>query len=89
MNVIHMEEEAFFELIEKVVERIATKYNAPPDKWIDGGEAMQKLGIKSPTTLQKYRDEGRIRFTQPDKKIILYDRYSIDEFLEDNAKETF
>lgn len=89
MNVIHMEEDAFYELIEKVVRRIKEKHDAPLDKWIDGEEAMKKLGIKSTTTLQKYRDEGRIRFSQADKRIIMYDRLSIEEYLEKNAKDTF
>lgn len=89
MNVIHIEEQAFYELIEQVVERIVAKHNAPMDRWIDGEEVMKLLRITSTTTLQKYRDEGKIRFSQPSKKIILYDRLSIDEFLENNAKETF
>lgn len=39
--------------------------------------------------MQKLRNEGRIRFSQPEKKIILYDMTSIDEFLEKHAKEVF
>jgi hypothetical protein len=35
------------------------------------------------------RDEGKIRFSHPQKKIILYDRDSIGGYLEDNAQETF
>ncbi len=89
MNVIHMEEKAFYELVQQVIEQLAAKYNAPLDKWIDGEEAMRKLKIKSTTTLQNYRDEGKIRFSQPSKKVILYDRFSIDEFIEKNAKDTF
>lgn len=43
---------------------------------------MHAMNIKSKTTLQKLRDEGKIRFTQPQKKIILYDRESIEQYLE-------
>ena len=32
---------------------------------------MQLLRIKSPTTLQKLRDEGKIGFSQPEKKRIV------------------
>jgi len=39
--------------------------------------------------MQRYRDEGLIRFTQPSRKIILYDRDSILEFLNTKAKDTF
>lgn len=89
MNVICLEEEAFYTLLNQVFEKLDKKNVDKEDKWISGKEAMQKLRISSKTTLQKFRDEGKIRFSQPDKKIILYDLKSIYEFLEKNAKETF
>ena len=89
MEVICLEDHAFFALIEKVVERIKEKHNSKGNKWIGGEEAMKRLNITSKTTLQKFRDEGRIRFRQPEKKIIVYDAESIDEYLEKHAKETF
>ena len=89
MNVIVIEEAAFYALIEEVVGRIKEKHKITEDKWISGKEAMKKLRIKSPTTLQKLRDEGRIRFSQPDKKIILYDTDSLNEYLSKHSKETF
>ena len=60
-----------------------------PLRWINEKEAMELLSISSRTTLQKYRDEGRIRFTQPSKKVILYDRESILAFLDNHAQDTF
>lgn len=89
MQVVCLQEEAFYALFDKIVEHVEAKRKDLPDKWIDGEEAMRMLRIKSSGTLQKLRDEGKIRFTQPQKKIILYDRDSIDEFLEKHAHETF
>ncbi|ODS76936.1 MAG: hypothetical protein ABS46_18690 [Cytophagaceae bacterium SCN 52-12] len=89
MQVICLEEDAFYELIEQVVARLNDKHGQARDKWIADEEAMRLLNIKSKSTLQKLRDEGRIRFSQPQKKIILYDRDSIQEYLEKNARETF
>lgn len=89
MEVICIEDGAFYALIEQVVLRLQEKHGATPDKWIDDEEAMRLLRIKSKTTLQKLRDEGNIRFAQPSKKIILYDRESIEAFLQKNARETF
>ncbi len=60
-----------------------------PVKWMDKKEAMQLLRIKSATTLQKLRDEGKIRFSQPEKKHIVYDRGSINDYLEAHAREPF
>ena len=89
MEVVCLQEEAFYALFDKVVERVESKHKDAPAKWIDAEEAMALLNIKSTTTLQKLRDEGKIRFSQPQKKIILYDRDSIIQYIEQHARETF
>jgi sucrose-6-phosphate hydrolase SacC (GH32 family) len=89
MQVICLEEDAFFALVEQVVARLKKEHNKEKAKWVSDEEAMQLLNIKSKTTLQKLRDEGKIRFSQPQKKVILYDRNSIEIYLENNARETF
>ncbi|MCW3120846.1 MAG: hypothetical protein JWQ38_338 [Flavipsychrobacter sp.] len=89
MEVICIEDSAFYSLVEQVFQRLKEKENSRDDKWISADEAMNKLRISSKTTLQKLRDEGKIRFSQPEKKMILYDRDSIDSYLEKHAKETF
>lgn len=89
MELIQVDKEVFFELVEETVQRIMSQQSIQEDKWITGDEAMSLMRIKSKSTLQKFRDEGRIRYTQPDRKYILYDRDSIMEFLENNAQEPF
>jgi hypothetical protein len=89
MEVICLEETAFYALIEQVVKRLQDQHGVTADKWVDDEEAMRLLGIKSKTTLQKLRDEGKIRFSQPQKKIILYDRDSLDAYLQKHAHNTF
>lgn len=89
MEVICIEDGAFYALIEQVVQRIAGRAGARAEVWVDDEEAMRLLNIKSKTTLQKLRDEGKIRYSQPQKKIILYDRRSIEAYLERHAKEAF
>jgi hypothetical protein len=89
MDVVCLEERAFYALFDKVVEHIEKKFDQQPHKWIDGEEAMSLLNISSKTTLQKLRDTGKIRFSQPQPRIILYDRNSIDEYLENHAQDTF
>lgn len=89
MEVICLHDEAFYTLIEQVVARLTEKQGQQHEKWISDEQAMELLNIKSKTTLQKLRDEGRIRFSQPQKKIILYDRDSINSYLDKNAKNTF
>ena len=89
MNVVCLQEEAFYALFKKVVEHVESNRKDTEEKWIDGAEVMSILKIKSTTTLQKLRDEGQIRFSQPQKKIILYDRESVMDYIEKHARETF
>lgn len=64
MEVICLQDEAFYKLIEEVVDRIKEKQNVTQDKWISPERAMELLIIRSKTTLQKLRDKGGIAFTQ-------------------------
>jgi Helix-turn-helix domain len=89
MEVICLEDAAFYSLIEQVVARLSTAIMNEKEKWINEEQAMSLLNVKSKTTMQKLRDEGKIRFSQPQKKIILYDRESIMGYLEKNAKDIF
>jgi len=68
---------------------VREKQSIKEDKWISGQEAMKKLRITSKTTLQKMRDEGSIKFAQPEKRIILYDADSINEYLNRHTRNTF
>ncbi|WP_297336403.1 DNA-binding protein [Algoriphagus sp.] len=63
-----------------MVNRIKETQGIQEDNWISTNAAMRKLGISGRSTLQKWRLEGRIRFTQPEKRIILDDKDSIQVF---------
>ena len=86
MEVICIEEKAFYVLVQKVIK--FAKDNQQKLALISQEEAMKLLGIKSKSTLQKLRDHGQIRFSQPMRKVIQYDKTSID-FLNRNAREVF
>lgn len=51
LEVICLESDAFYALVDEVVARLKDKHNAPLDKWIDDEEAMRLLHITSETTL--------------------------------------
>lgn len=89
MQIICLEEAAFYALVEQVVARLEEKHGIVKEKWVSDKQAMYLLNIKSKTTLQKLRDAGKIRYSQAQKKIILYDWDSIDAYLEKNARSTF
>lgn len=89
MEVVCLQEDAFYALFDKVVEHLGNKYSDKPRKWISDQEAMSRLNIKSKTTLQELRDNGNIGFSQPRKKVILYDADSIETFLEKHSRKPF
>lgn len=84
MNVITLEEQAFYTLLQTVIEELGKQFGQS-EPWIGETETMQLLGIKSKTTLQRLRDNDCIRFSQPSKKLILYYKPSLYEYLEANA----
>ena len=89
MKVIRLHKKAFYALLDKALEHIESQMQQEvPTQWINGEEAMEILQIKSTTSLQKLRDNRDIRFSQPFRKVILYDRDSVYEFLERCAVET-
>lgn len=86
MDVICIEDEAFYKLIHAVLAHMKETQHIEQDKWISAEEAMKKLRITSKTTLQKLRDTGAIKFSQPEKKLILYNLESIYQYIESNVK---
>jgi hypothetical protein len=89
MNVICLEDKAFETLVLKVVALIKSEQGIKEDKWLSTEEAMGLLRIKSKTTLQKYRDEGSIRYSEISPRYFLYDRESLLEFLDKKSHDTF
>lgn len=89
MEIICLESDALYNLVEKVVERLKLQDGVAQEKWISDVEAMRILNIKSKTTLQHLRDDGSLKYSQPMKKVILYDRESINDYLEKHSKDKF
>lgn len=90
LEVITIDSEAFVRLLEEAVNYIKRTHEPSTEsKWIQAEKAKQLLGISSNTTLQILRDQGKIRYSQPMHKVVLYDRNSIEEYLEKHAKNTF
>lgn len=88
-NVTCLPNADFERLVDRLVGYIKEKHSIQHDTWVTCEEAMRLLNISSKTTLQQIRDNGKIRFTHPTHKILLYDRQSILDYLEAHAKETF
>jgi predicted Zn-dependent protease with MMP-like domain len=88
-TIICLNSEALEELIDKIVIYINQVHQMETNDWITTETAMQLLGISSSTTLSRLRSEGKIRYSQPMHKVILYSRKSIWDYLNNHAKNTF
>jgi hypothetical protein len=88
MEVVCLETKAFYALIDEVVNKMMEQRQEKP-KWISGEEAMAILKITSKTTLHKLKNEGHIKFSQPMKKLVVYERQSILDYLEIHSQEPF
>lgn len=74
-------------LLEELLQSIPIQISEK--EWITLEETMEMLNLKSKTSIQKLRDKGEIEFTQPMKKIILYRRSSVLEYLEKHSRKTY
>ena len=88
MKVICLQEQAFYELVDSVVVKMMNQHHEKP-AWISVDEAMNMLKITSKTTIQKLKNEGHIKFSQPMKKLTLFSHQSILDYLEKHSVEPF
>jgi len=86
MDVIVIESKAFYELLDKAVEHLQPN-EKQLNKWVDGKECMGILKIQK-TKLQQLRDNGEIEFSKMDRNI-LYNRFSLEEYIEKHKHKTF
>ena len=90
IDVICLKTDAFYALLDQVIERIDEKYyESKQPTWIDGSEVMEMLGITSRTTLGTIKDSGKIKVSIISKKVVLYDRQSVLDYIESYTKKKF
>ena len=92
MEVITIESKAFQQLLEQLNQIKAgidsrLKKTTPDDPWLDNNEVCKWLKV-SKRTLQNYRDNGELSFSQVGAKI-LYRTSDVDEFLKRHYNKAF
>ncbi len=80
--------EALKQLITEAVAEIMQKQSIASYRWLTPEQAMARLNIGK-TSLYHLRITGAIRYSQMNRKTILYDSVSIDEYLSTHTKNTF
>src|ERR1019366_5297727 len=81
-DIIRIDSDAFEKLLDAVIEYAMDKYNAEKNIWINEQQVLDLIGITSKTTLMKLRQEGKIKYTQPYARKIMYSKQSVLDFLE-------
>lgn len=98
MEVIVLNSEAYeqlkielFGFVKKAItEVLAEKKVADNSDWLSWEEAKKLLPYKSKTSWQKFRDTGKIDFTQSENgRNIMYSRKSIIDYLNNNKINFF
>lgn len=87
-TIIALSKEDLKELIQELVTQIREQKPNATFRWIDAEEAQKRLGIKR-TALYELRAKGAITYSQPNRKVILYDSESIDQYLLLHRKNSF
>ena len=90
MEIITIESEAWQQIIDKLNEiesKIKSKDRPLSEKWLDNQDVCQLLYL-SKRTLQNYRDEGILSFSQIGSKIY-YRASDIEEHLKKHYKPAF
>ena len=82
LKVICLETDAYYKLVQEVI-NIVKDQDQQEELWVDSATAMSILKISSKSTLQKFRDEQKIIFSQISRRVILYSRESLYRFLND------
>ncbi len=92
MNVITIESDAFAQIMnklksleEKFIELKSDADTPLSERWLDNQEVMQLLNI-SKRTLQSYRDDSKIAYSQIGSKIY-YKASDIEKFLKKNYRK--
>jgi predicted DNA-binding transcriptional regulator AlpA len=87
---ICLNSEAFYELLDQVVEHITDTYKLDKaERWISIDECMTLLNVKSRTTIWELKTKGKISFSQISSKIVLFDRHSVLDYIASNKREAF
>ena len=76
-------------LAQRLAELIKEKLGIQSTEYINEQEVMNITGLKSKGAILKLRQEGKIRYVQPYKRIIMYDKKSVLDFLSKHVKEPF
>lgn len=89
LEVITIEAEAFEELVRTVIHHFKPEFEKSNFRWVSSDVAKEMLNISSDGALANYRHAGKIVFSQISKKNILYDRESIEAFIEQKRSKRF
>lgn len=88
IRVITISEDELYQIIETIIERLQPQGSMELPKWLSPEKTLEYLNCGK-TTLQALRNSGTVKYTQYRRSKILYEKKSLDSYLETHAKNTF
>lgn len=76
-------------LANRLAELIMAKQADKNPTWITEHEVMAITGLKSKGQIMKIRQQGLVKYTQPYKRVIMYDKQSVLDFLNKHVRQPF
>lgn len=81
MQVITLQDKAFEQLIDAVIEQVKNRLEVPDEIWVDKNRAKEILGIRSDQTLLTYRERGEITYSLLTARNVMYHKESLYDFI--------
>lgn len=89
-EIITIRSEALLEIVRQAIAFVQENGLADSeDKWVSAERAKEILHISSNSYLCYLRSHGLIEYSQPAKKLIVYNRLSLLEYLENSKQSKF
>jgi len=89
MPKICFNEEMVIDINQRMIEFTCPSYVQQPNPYLSKKEVMEFLSISSETTLQNYRDSGKIEYVMLSSRHFIYSRSSIMDFLNEKTIKRF
>lgn len=88
-KLIMISESNLLSLVQQVFQYILElKGNSNRKVWLTQKEAEKMLDLKS-SAMANLRNKGLVEYSQPSRKVILYKRESLEDYLEKHSKKPF
>ncbi|QSE99186.1 helix-turn-helix domain-containing protein [Fulvivirga lutea] len=90
MNQICLEKDFVIRAVTNIIDQTCPSYkDKPKSPWVSAKEAKELLQISSDTTLQNFRNQGKLTYAKVTPKTIIYSLESINQYIKSKTHDRF